>query len=216
MAAVLQNLDDSNMPKLKLGKLSRREGIPLSPSISIAKVMSRRPYGPGMHGPKQRRGRVSIYGLQLREKQKAKLLYGLREKQFRNYYEKAIIQQGDTGDLLIQSLELRLDNVVHRLGFAKTRQQSRQLVTHKFFTVNGITVNVPSYVVRPSDVIAVKETKKNKPIMPELLKNAEEANIPGWLQTDAKAGSGTVLSEPVGDDLKQPFDTKLIIEFYSR
>jgi small subunit ribosomal protein S4 len=216
MAAVLLNLDDSNMPKLKLGKLSRREGIPLSPSISIAKVMSRRPYGPGVHGPKQRRGRVSIYGLQLREKQKAKLLYGLREKQFRNYYEKAIQKQGDTGELLIQSLELRLDNAVHRLGFAKTRQQSRQLVTHKFFTVNGTTVNVPSYVVRPGDVIAFKETKKAKPIMPELLKNAEEAKIPSWLQTDAKAGSGTVLSEPEGDDLNQPFDTKLIIEFYSR
>lgn len=210
------NLDDSNMPKLKLGKLSRREGIPLSPSISVAKVMSRRPYGPGVHGPKQRRGRVSIFGSQLREKQKAKLLYGLREKQFRNYYEKAIIQKGDTGELLIQSLELRLDNVVFRLGFAKTRQQSRQLVTHKFFTVNGVTVNVPSYAVRSGDIIAFKDTKKGKAIMPELINNAEETNIPGWLQTDAKSGSGTVLSEPVGDDLKQPFDTKLIIEFYSR
>ena len=216
MVADHLNLDDSNMPKLKLGKLSRREGIPLSPSISIAKVMAKRQYGPGVHGPKQRRGRTSTYGLQLREKQRAKLLYGLREKQFYGYYLKAIKKQGDTGEMLIQALETRLDNTVFRLGFAKTRQQARQLVGHKFFLVNGKSVNIPSYSVRPGEEITFKDTKKAKAIMPELLKNAEEARVPSWLQTDAKSGNGKVLSLPEGEDLNQPFDPKLIIEFYSR
>lgn len=204
--------------KQKLGKLSRREGIPLSPSISVAKVMQRRPYGPGQHGPgsMRKRKRVSTYGLQLREKQKAKLLYNLREKQFRNYYKKAINMDGDTGETLVRMLELRLENVVYRMGFAKTRQQARQMVSHKFFTVNDKTVNIRSYKVKPGDVIAFKENKKEKKLLPEILEHAENATIPSWLSVDIKKGSGQVLSTPEGDDLKQPFDPKLIIEFYSR
>ncbi|PIR47960.1 30S ribosomal protein S4 [Candidatus Uhrbacteria bacterium CG10_big_fil_rev_8_21_14_0_10_50_16] len=202
--------------KKKLGKLSRREGIPLSPSVSIAKVMQRRPYGPGMHGPKQTRKRVSTYGLQLREKQKAKLLYDLREKQFRNYYKKAIRTDGDTGVILIRLLELRLENVVLKMGFAKTRQQARQLVSHKYFTVNGIPVNIRSYKVKSGDIVAFKDTKKDKKIMPDLLVHAETVTVPSWLSVDVKKGSGQVLSEPEGDDLNQPFDPTLIIEFYSR
>lgn len=202
--------------KKKLGKLSRREGIPLSPSVSIAKVMQRRAYGPGVHGPKQTRKRVSTYGLQLREKQKAKLIYDLREKQFLNYYKKAIRVDGDTGEILVRLLELRLENVVLRMGFAKTRQQARQLVSHKFFTVNGKPVNIRSYKVRPGDVVAFKDTKKEKKIMPDLFEHADTVTVPSWLSVDKKAGSGQVLSEPEGDDLKQLFDPKLIIEFYSR
>ena len=202
--------------KRKLGKLSRREGIPLSSSVSVAKVMQRRPYGPGVHGPEQKRRRVSTYGLQLREKQKAKLLYNLREKQFRNYYKKAIAKEGDTGETLVQMLELRLENVVYRMGFAKTRQQARQLVSHKFFTVNGRTVNIRSYKVSPGDEISFKETKKQKAIIPELMKHAETIKVPSWLSVDIASGTGKVLSAPDGEDLKQPFDPKLIIEFYSR
>jgi len=202
----------------KLAKLSRREGIPLSPSTSIAKVMARRPYGPGVHGPKSngRPKRMSIYGTQLREKQKAKLIYNIREKQFRNYYTKAVARDGETGQELIKMLETRLDNVVFRLGFAKTRQQSRQLVSHKFFLVNGRSVNIPSYTVKPGDEITIKENKRGKAIMPELMKHAEESTIPSWLQSDSQNGQGKVLSVPEGEDLKQPFDLKLIIEFYSR
>lgn len=188
----------------------------MSPSISVAKVMQRRPYGPGQHGPKQTRKRVSTYGLQLREKQKAKLLYDLREKQFRNYYKKAIRMDGDTGESLVRMLELRLENAIFRMGFAKTRQQARQLVSHKYFTVNGKPVNIRSYKVKSGDVIAFKDNKKDKKIMPELLKHAETVTVPSWLSVDITKGSGQVLSEPQGDDLTQPFDPKLIIEFYSR
>lgn len=202
--------------KQKLGKLSRREGIPLSPSVSIAKVMQRRPYGPGVHGPSHKRKRVSTYGLQLREKQKAKLLYNLREKQFRGYYKKAIRMEGDTGELLVRMLELRLENVVFRMGFAKTRQQARQMVSHKYFTVNGTPVNIRSYKVKSGDTIAFKDNKKNKKLTAEMLEHAETVTVPSWLSVDNKAGTGQVLSEPGGDDLKQPFDPKLIIEFYSR
>lgn len=202
--------------KRKFGKLSRRERIPLSASVSIAKVLSRRSYGPGVHGPKPKRGRMSIYGVQLREKQKAKLMYDLREKQFRGYYAKATQKQGDTGELLVRMLETRFDNALHRLGLAKTRQQARQLISHKFFTINGTTVNIRSYQVKPGDVIALKETKKNKALIAELKEYAKTVTTPSWLSADPEALSGTVLSEPSEEDLKQPFDPKLIIEFYSR
>lgn len=218
MDAGHQNQDDYNMAsvKKKLGKLSRREGTPLSASVSIAKVMSRRQYGPGVHGPNPSRRRMSTYGLQLREKQKAKRLYDLRERQFRNYFTKAVNRQGNTGELLVRALEMRLENVVFRLGFTKTRQQARQLVSHKFFTVNGKTVNIRSYQVSVGDEIALKETKKNKTIVAELQKHAENTTVPSWLTADSKTLSGKVLSAPEGEDLQQVFDPKLIIEFYSR
>ncbi len=203
-------------PIKKLAKLSRREGIPLSASSSVTKVMQRRQYAPGVHGPKQVQKRLSTYGTQLREKQRAKLIYNLRERQFRNYCKDAVTKQGDTGKILLQMLELRLENVVFRLGLAKTRQQARQLVSHKFFTVNGKPVNIRSYHVKPGDEVSIKATKMNKKLMPELMKNAETTKVPGWLALDMTRGAGKVLAVPEGDDLQQPFDPKLIIEFYSR
>lgn len=190
--------------------------MPLSTSISVAKVMARRPNVPGVHGPKQVRKRLSTYGTQLREKQRAKLLYNLRERQFSRYAQEAVSKTGDTGKFLVQMLELRLENVVFRMGFAKTRQQARQMVSHKFFTVNGRTVNIRSYRVRPGDEISIKETKREKKLMPEILKHAESVLVPSWLLVDLQNGTGKVLSVPEGDELQQPFDPTLIIEFYSR
>ncbi|MBI2476587.1 30S ribosomal protein S4, partial [Candidatus Uhrbacteria bacterium] len=147
------------MPRHFYGKLSRRDGTVLSASSSIAKVLARRPFAPGVHGPKQKpTGRMSAFGLQLREKQKAKRVYDIRERQFRNYFKKAVKRQGNTAELMMQDLEMRLDNVVFRMGFAKTRQQARQLVSHKFFLVNGKGTNIRSYHVRPGDEIQLKST----------------------------------------------------------
>ncbi len=204
------------MPRKKYGKLSRRHGTELAASSSIAKVLSRRQYGPGQHGPSERRRRMSTYGLQLREKQKAKNLYDIRERQFRNYFQKAIRREGNTADLLIQDLELRLDNVLFRMGLVKTRQQARQLVSHKFFMVNGKSVNIRSYRVKPGDEVSLKPTKKDKAVVTELKEFAASATVPAWLQADASTLSGRVLSVPEGEDLQQVFDPKLIIEFYSR
>ena len=190
--------------------------MPLSTSSSVAKTMQRRSYAPGVHGPKQVQKRLSTYGTKLREKQRAKLIYNLREKQFLNYYKSAVTKQGDTSKILMQMLEMRLENAVFRMGFAKTRQQARQLVSHKFFTVNGKPVNVRSYHVRPGDEVAFKSTKLNKKLMPELMKNAESVKVPSWVAVDINRGAGKVLSVPDGDELQQPFDPKLIIEFYSR
>jgi small subunit ribosomal protein S4 len=212
----LSHVDYNHMPRKKYGKLSRRNGTALSASTSISKVLSRRQYGPGQHGPSERRRRMSTYGLQLREKQKAKNLYDIREKQFRNYFQKAIRREGNTSDLLIQDLELRLDNVLFRLGFAKTRQQARQLVSHKFFMVNGKNVNIRSYQVKPGDEISLKPTKKDKTVVTDLKEHSASATVPNWLQADASNLSGRVLSKPEGEDLQQVFDPKLIIEFYSR
>ncbi|MEK7529938.1 MAG: 30S ribosomal protein S4 [Patescibacteria group bacterium] len=204
------------MPKTKYGKISRRFGTPLSASPSIQKVLSRRSYGPGVQGPKQQRRRTSTFGLQLNEKQKAKLLYDIRERQFRNYFQKAVRRKGNTEDFLMQELESRLDNVVFRMGFAKTRQQARQLVSHKFFSVNGKGVNIRSYKVKPGDEVSLRDTKKSKGLIDELKEHAGHVTVPGWLLTEPPQLAGRMLSMPEGEHLKDVFDAKLIIEFYSR
>lgn len=204
------------MPRQKYGKMSRRDQTPLSASQGVAKALARRAYGPGVQGVKQTRRRMSSYGLQLREKQKAKRLYDIRERQFRNYIEKAVQRKGNTSAMLIQELELRLDNTVFRLGFARTRQQARQLVSHKFFQVNGKTVNIRSYQVRPGDEVSLKPIKQGKHIVADIQQYAATVTVPSWLVADAVALSGRVLSVPEGEDLNQVFDPKLIIEFYSR
>ncbi|MBI1908076.1 30S ribosomal protein S4 [Candidatus Uhrbacteria bacterium] len=199
----------------KLGKMSRREGVPLSTSASIIKVMQRRPYAPGAHGKKNagRPPRLSVFGQQLREKQKAKRLYGIMEQQFRNYFTKASRLEGNTGEHLSRLLELRLDNVVFRLGFAKTRPQARQMVSHGMFLVNGEKVNIPSYQVRIGDIVELRPNKKDKKVFGDLEDRLKTVTVPGWLHMEA--AKGKVVSVPAGEDLKEAFDPKLIVEFYS-
>lgn len=198
-----------------LGKMSRREGIPLSTSSSIIKLMQKRPYPPGVHGKVNagRPSRLSVFGMQLREKQKAKRLYGIMEKQFRNYFTKASRTQGNTGEQLCRLLELRLDNVVFRCGFAKTRPQARQMVNHGMFLVNGVKVNIPSYQVHISDIVEVRANKTEKKVFSDLDDRMKVTTVPGWLNMEG--GKGKVVSIPAGEDLKEAFDPKLIVEFYS-
>ncbi len=191
-------------------KLSRREGVALTDKCQ--KYLDRRPYPPGEHG----RGRIrqSEYLLQLREKQKTRRFYGLLEKQFRRYYEKASRQPGITGENLLRMLEQRLDNVVYRLGFAATRRQARQLVGHGHFRVNGKKVNIPSYQVRPDDVITVKPGSSAEPI----IRAATElvASVAPWLQADYDALNGKVLKVPERTEIDTPVSEQLIVEYYSK
>lgn len=203
----------------KMGKLSRREGVALSTSGKVLKTMSRRPYHPGQHGNpanRKRRARLSVYGQQLREKQKAKRIYGVLEKQFRTYFEKASRMPGNTAENLPTLLERRLDNAVFRLGFAKTRPQARQLVSHALFLVNGKKVNIPSYRVSVDDVISIRDNKKQKGVFTDLDERLKNHQIPGWLHMDLASKEGKVVSIPQGEDLKEVYDPKLIVEFYSR
>lgn len=198
-----------------LGKMSRREGIPLSTSASILKLMQKRPYAPGVHGKANagRPARLSVFGQQLREKQKAKRLYGIMERQFRKYFAKASRLEGNTGEQLCRLLELRLDNAVFRLGFAKTRPQARQMVSHGMFLVNGDRVDIASYQVRIGDVIEIRPGKVDKKVFGDLDDRIKSAIVPGWLHMEGKKGK--VVSTPAGEDLKEAFDPKLIVEFYS-
>ncbi len=203
--------------KLKLtAKYSRREGIPLSDRASHARAIARRPYPPGVHGPAGSK-RMTDYGKQLREKQKAKRIYGLSERQFRNIFEEASSKRGNTGETLVQLLETRLDNAVYRAGFAKTRAAARQMVGHAQFDVNGKKVNIPSYRVRPGELISVRDIKRAKGLwkgMEETLGNKKE--IPSWISVAPQELSAKITSVPAGPELQQPFDAKLIVEFYSR
>lgn len=198
-----------------LGKMSRREGVALSNGASVLKVMQRRAYVPGVHGkaggfaPK-----LSVYGTQLREKQKAKRLYGIMERQFRNYFTKAASMSGNTGDHLARLLETRLDNAVFRLGFAKTRPQARQMVSHAMFMVNGIKVNIPSYQVKVGDIIEVRANKKAKKLFNDLSERLKTQTMMSWLHREEDT-KGKIVSMPQGEDLKEVYDPKLIVEFYS-
>lgn len=176
--------------------------------------MNKRNYPPGMHGLNQKRTKMSGYGRQLKEKQKVKRVYGLIERQFANYVNEAAKKVGDTGKLLVASLESRLDNVVFRAGFAKSRLTARQLVNHGHFTVNGRKVDIPSYRVKSGDVVAVKESAKNKKGMQGLEERLAKAEYPSWIGVDAKTLSAKVLNIPT---LENPnFNPATIIEFYSR
>ena len=200
-----------------LTKMSRRDGVALSTSESVLKTMQRRPYVPGEHGgPRARHPRLSVYAIQLREKQKAKRIYGIMERQFRNYFEKASAAPGNTGENLAHMLESRLDNAVFRLGFAKTRAQARQMVSHAMFLVNGKKVNIPSYQLRVDDVIEGREDKRKKGLFADMEERAKSHTVPGWLHLEKGAFKGTVVGRPEGEDLKEVYDPKLIIEFYSR
>ena len=199
-------------------RLCRREGQKLflkgDRCYSSKCAIDRRGYAPGQHG--QGRSKISDYGLQLREKQKAKRFYGLQETQFRNLFDKAARKSGITGENLLILLETRLDNVVFRLGFASSRKEARQLVNHGHFQVNGKKVNIPSYLVKAGDVIAIKE----KSLDSEKIKAVLEANgarpVPTWLEKDAAAKSGKVVNLPAREDIDTPVEESLIVELYSK
>ncbi len=166
--------------------------------------------------PKQRRRQESEYGRQLREKQKAKFVYGVLEKQFRGYYQKARRMQGVTGENLMQLLESRLDNVVFRLGFARTRKEARQTVTHGHITVNGRRVDVPSYRVAPGDVVAVAEKARELLVIKSALVSNERVQVPAWLEVDIEKLQGSVISLPTRDQIDLDIKEQLIIELYSK
>jgi len=199
-------------------KLCRREGIKLflkgDRCYTDKCAIERRPYPPGQQ-PK-RRPRDSEYRTQLREKQKAKRVYGILEKQFRNYYKTATRQSGITGENLLRLLESRLDNVVYRLGFAKSRDEARQVVRHGHITVNGRRVNIPSYKVRVGDSIAVTDKSKDLLVIKTSLISSEKVEVPGWLEVDIEKLSGKVLSLPERDQIDAPVREQLIVELYSK
>jgi small subunit ribosomal protein S4 len=199
-------------------RLCRREGVKLylkgDRCYSDKCAIDRRAYAPGQHG--QGRKKVSEYGLQLREKQKARRVYGILEKQFRSYYVEAARRKGITGENLLQILESRLDNVVYRLGFAASRPEARQLVRHGHFTVNGHRVDIPSYLTKPGDVIAVHSASADSPKVKELLDAADSRTILGWLERDLGNKSGRVLRVPARDEIDIPVAEQMIVELYSR
>lgn len=200
-------------------KQCRREGVKLflrgDRCLGPKCGMVKRNYPPGLHGVKRAK-RLSGYGLQLREKQKTKRIYGLLEKQFKGYYKKAAKTKGDTGEILLQLLERRLDNVVYKLGFAKSRNAARQLVNHGHFQVNAKNVDIPSFQIKVNDQIKVKDTKSKDKYWQAWQKATDKAEVPQWLNSEKKAFSGKVIGLPQKEDLKQEIDPYLIVEFYSR
>ena len=178
------------------------------------KVLSKKNYPPGQHG-QNRRKKTSEYGIQLREKQKAKYTYGVLEKQFRNLYEKAHSTKGVTGVVLLQLLESRLDNIVYRMGLAPTRAGARQLVGHKHITVDGKVVNIPSYHVRPGEVIAVREKNKSMEVIAASLNGFNHTKYP-WIEWNAASLSATFLHIPEREDIPENIKEQLIVELYSK
>jgi len=197
-------------------RLCRREGQKLflkgERCYSTKCSMEKRSFPPGQHG--QGRKKVSEYGLQLREKQKAKRFYGLQEAQFRNTFDKASRKTGITGENLLIMLETRLDNVVFRLGFASSRKEARQLVTHGHFQVNGKKVDIPSYAVSVGDVIKIKEKSTNSPKFKEIKEMS--ITVPAWVSVDVEKLEGKIIAMPVRDDIDTPIAEHLIVELYSK
>ena len=200
-------------PKLKL---SRREGTDLFLKSGVRAIDSKCKIDtvPGQHGA--RKARLSDYGVQLREKQKVRRIYGVLEKQFRNYYRDAARQKGNTGENLLQLLEGRLDNVVYRMGFGATRAESRQLVSHKAIMVNGRVVNVPSFQVSPEDVICVREKAKKQARIKASLEVAGQREKPTWVEVDAAKMEGAFKRLPERSDLSTDINEQLIVELYSK
>lgn len=200
-------------------RFCRREGVRLylkgDRCYSDKCALERKPYAPGEHG--QQRKKSSEYSLQLREKQKVRRYYGVLENQFRHYFEKAERQKGVTGENLLRLLELRLDNVVFRLGFANSRAEARLLVRHGHFTVNGRKVNVPSFLVKVGDIIAVREKSKSSPKIEEIAENIRHKSTPAWLQVYPEELKGEVIRLPEREDISDlEIQEHLIVERYSR
>lgn len=199
-------------------RLCRREGMKLylkgdrcySPKCAI----DRRGYAPGQHG--QMRRKASEYGIQLREKQKARRIYGILEKQFSNYFDKAARQKGVTGENLLRLLETRLDNVVFRMGFAGSRSQARQIVNFGHVEVNGKKVSFPSFEVKPKDVVAIRERSRSLPMFKEMAEAGEVKASPNWISADIANLSGQVLTWPQREDIDIPIQEHLIVELYSK
>jgi len=200
-------------PKLKL---SRREGTDLFLKSGVRAIDTKCKIEtiPGQHGA--RRGRLSDYGVQLREKQKVRRIYGILEKQFRNYYTEAARIKGNTGENLLQLLEKRLDNVVYRMGFASTRAEARQLVSHKAIVVNGQVVNIPSFTVKADDVVSIREKAKIQARIVAALELAEQREKPLWVEVDNKKMEGVFKRIPDRSDLSAEINEQLIVELYSK
>lgn len=200
-------------------RLCRREGLKLylkgERCYTDKCAIDRRAYAPGQHG-QSRRGKVSEFGLQLREKQKARRIYGVLEKQFRNYFKQAERIKGVTGETLLQILESRLDNVVYRLGLAGSRSEARQMITHGHLRVNDHKVNIPSYLVGPDDEISIREKSRSMLRFKELWEIAEQRAQPEWLEFDAEKWKGRVVRLPSREEIDIPISEHLIIELYSR
>lgn len=199
-------------------RLCRREGSELflkgERCYTDKCAIKRRSYPPGQHG--QGRIKVSDYGVQLREKQKVRRIYGILENQFRGYFESADRMKGVTGENLLFLLERRLDNVVYRLGFATSRDEARQLVRHSHFTLNGRKANIPSIQVKAGDVIQLREKSRKITVITESLEAVVRRGIPQWLELDKDAFKGTVKTSPVREDITMPIQEQLIVELYSK
>ena len=199
-------------------RLCRREGAKLflkgDRCYSGKCSYTRRPQAPGMHGVSRKK--LSEYGVQLREKQKAKFIYGVLEKPFRNYYAKAKQMEGMTGENLMRILESRLDNVIFRMGLARTRKEARQIVDHKHVLVNGKCVNIPSYLVKAGDTIEIREKSKSSQRYKDILEVTEGRMVPEWLEANHEALSGVVKQLPERENIDVPVDEMLIVELYSK
>jgi len=195
-------------PKTKIARKFRE------PIFGADKTLDRKNYRPGQHGQSKRRAKQSEYGIQLMEKQKAKYTYGILERQFRNLFEKAARKRGITGVVLLQLIESRLDNVVYRLGIGKTRSQARQLVSHRHILVNGELVNIPSYMLKPGDVVSVRERSKSLEIITDSLEGT--VNRFSWLDFDRAAMSGKFMNYPERSDIPENINEQLIVELYSK
>ncbi len=199
-------------------KLCRREGLKLflkgDRCFTLKCAIEKRNYPPGEHG--QRRSKPSEYGLQLREKQKMKRIYGIHETQFRNYFEMAERQKGITGENLVRLLEQRLDNVVHRLGFGASRAQARMLVGHGHIRVNGRRVTIPAYLVRAGDVVEVAPASRDREAIKIALEGAKKRRVPSWLELDAADFKGTVRSLPSKEETAIPVQEQLVVALYSK
>jgi len=200
-------------------RLCRREGMKLflkgTRCFSDKCAIEKRNFAPGQHG-KDRKAKIVGYGLQLREKQKTKRMYFTQEGQFRNYFEKAAASQGVTGEILLQQLERRLDNVVFRMGFGISRRQARQLVRHGHIHVNGKKVNIPSFPVNAGDEIAVREASRKLAILESAKEAASHGHAPNWLQIDRDNYSGRIVSLPKREEIQMPVNEQLIVELYSK
>lgn len=192
-------------------KIARKFGEPI---FGEDKVLSKKNYPPGQHGQNRRR-KTSEYGVQLREKQKARYTYGVLEKQFRNLFNKASRIKGITGEILLQLLESRLDNVVYRLGIAPTRAAARQNVIHKHITVNGAVVNIPSYQVKPGDIVGVREKAKSLEVIADALAGFNHSKYP-WIEWDESQKAGKFLHLPAREDIPENIKEQLIVELYSK
>lgn len=198
----------------------RREGVKLmlkgERCLTNKCSLERRNYPPGQHGITRQRRRISDYGIRLRAKQQARRMFGVMERQFRRLFEEASRLPGATGENLLRLLECRLDNVVYRLGLAQSRAHARQLVRHGHLLVNGRKTNIPSYLVRPGDVIAVRPESRRRPYFKALIEELNDRAVPGWLSLDVQEMSARVLRQPNPEECEQGLQPQMIVEFYSR